>query len=562
MSSTIARSQVSQNTTSVNINIPSHTLQDMIKQAVEDFSSNHAFSCHDQFLTFEKTNYYTDKVAAYFQHNWQLKKGDHVAIMLPNLLQFPVVLFALIKLGCIFININPLYASEEIKHILLNSKSKAVIILDLLAHHLEEILTECPEVKNVMVSEITDLYSGPKKFIIKYAAKYLKGMKPKFNSTNFDTFHKAIKHDFIADYTTTKVQPDDIACLQYSSGTTGVPKGVILLHRNIVSNIYQVWSWLGTAIELDRQIIIGALPLYHIFGLTANLFTFYFSGSKHILIPNPKDIPSLVKVLKRNPFTVFNSINTLYAALLKNSDFRKSSFPSFKYSLSGGMSTMEIVAKEWKEVTNIDIKEAYGLSEMSPAACINTFDDSPYNGTVGHPLPNTLISIRDEKGCEAEQGKEGEIWLNGPQKSPGFWHNSKITTEHFTEDGWLKTGDIGFIDKSGRLTISGRIKHMLIISGFNVFPKEIENTLLKHTAIDDAAIIGAPCLKTGETPIAYIVLKPGETLSEKEVIEYCKTKLARYKKPTKVFFKDALPKSAVGKIDVKALEKEYKENII
>ncbi|WP_119342839.1 AMP-binding protein [Facilibium subflavum] len=533
------------------------TITSLFEKVTQKYPDRIALTCHDHDVSFQQVNYYAQKLASFLQNEWLLKKGDHVAVMLPNLLQFPVTIFALLKLGCVFVNINPLYTASEVKQILQDSQAKAIIALDVFAHHIEQVQPELPDLKHMMTTKLADLYPFPKKQIIHFVATYIKGMKPKYNKAKFDHFHNALTYQKPFDNASVHIQPEDMACLQYSSGTTGTPKGTILLHKNIVANVQQVWAWIGVEIALDQQVVIGALPLYHIFALTANLFTFYLTGSRQVLIPNPRDIKSLVKTLIKTPFTIFNSINTLYAALLHNDTFRQSHFPHFKHTLSGGMSTTKRVADDWKAVTGVEVKEAYGLSEMSPAVTINKFSDGPFNGTVGYPLPSTLVSIRDKDGNELPINTNGEIWVTGPQKSPGFWHLPEINTEHFTEDGWLKTGDIGFLDEKGRLTISGRTKNMLIVSGFNVFPKEVENVLLQMPQVKDAAIVGTPSHSTGEKPVAFIVLEKDQSLTEKEVIDFCHTQLAHYKTPKTIFFLDELPKSPVGKVLKQDLKKKY-----
>ncbi|MBK2267723.1 long-chain-fatty-acid--CoA ligase [Francisella philomiragia] len=544
----------------LNIDTPNITLKDMLEKATKDFSNKNALSCHGEKLTFDEINNYSDKFAGFLQNKWKLQKGDHIAIMLPNLLQFPIVIFALVKLGCAFVNINPLYTSREVKGILQDSKAKGVIVLSGLAHNVEAIADKCEDLKYKMVTDIADLYPTPKKQIISFVVKYIKGMKDKYSKDKFDTFTDALKSDYTPNYTNIELKPDDIAALQYSSGTTGTPKGTILLHRNIVANIYQIKAWTeGFDIELSEQIVLTALPIYHIFSLTANLFLFYCSGAFQILIPNPKDIKSLVAEMRKSNFSTIFAVNTLYIALLNNKKFRQSKFPNFKLSISGGMSTSEAVASEWKKITGVNIKEGYGLSEMSPVVTVNSLLEEDFSGSVGFPLPNTDIKIYDDKGNELPQGETGEIWVTGPQKSPGFWSLPEINREHFTDDGWLKTGDMGYLDEQGRLVISGRIKHMIIVSGFNVFPKEVELVLTEKEEIEDAAVIKGHSNETGEMPIAFIVLKNDKKLTEKEIFKYCETKLAHYKLPRKIIFIDELPKNTVGKIDVNALQKEYAE---
>ncbi|MFC4892643.1 long-chain fatty acid--CoA ligase [Pseudofrancisella aestuarii] len=547
---------------STNIDIPNITLKDMLKSATEDFASHDALICQGERLTFKEIDELSDTFAGYLQQKWDVKKGDHIAIMLPNILQFPIIIFALIKLGCVFVNINPLYTSREVKGILTDSKAKGIIVLSFLAHNVEAIAHECEDLKHMMTANIVDLYSTPRKQIISFVAKYFKQMKDQFSKERFDSFSEALESKHTPDYSNITISPDDMVALQYSSGTTGTPKGTILLHRNIVANVYQIKAWTdGFDVDVSKQIVINALPIYHIFSLTANLFLFYFSGALQILIPNPKNISSLVSEMRKYNFSTIFGVNTLYIALLNNKKFIKSKFPNFQLSISGGMPTMKSIADKWKEVTGVSIREGYGLSEMSPVVSVNTLDnDAPFNGSVGFPLPNTDVSIRDTEGNDLPQGEVGEIWVTGPQKSPGFWCLPKINKEHFTDDGWLKTGDVGYIDEEGRLVISGRIKHMIIVSGFNVFPKEIELALLDKEEIEEAAVIGAPSSETGEMPVAFVVLKEGQKITSKKIQAYCTSKLAHYKIPKKVIFKDTLPKDTVGKISIKSLQKEYTEN--
>ena len=439
------------------------TLISMLDNAGEKHQYKPALSCHNHTLSFSEVTFYAKCFAAYSHDKLDLRKGDHVAIMLPNILQFPIIVFGLLKIGCVFINLNPLYTGAEVKQILENSQAKAAIVLSYFAHHIEAAMETLPHLHCAMVTDVADCYPFFKRQTIHFVAKYIKGMKSNYTKDKFYQFTDAIHYNKNPHFPAVVITPDDIACLQYSSGTTGTPKGTILLHRNIVANIQQIWQWVGQSMVLDKQVIIGALPLYHIFALTANLFTFYFAGAKQVLIPNPRDIDFVIKTLQKTPFTVFNGLNTLYAALLGNKKFRQLHFRQFKFSLSGGMSTTQKVADDWKKITGVTIKEAYGLSEMSPAVTINRLDNDEFNATVGYPLPSTLVSIRDPEGNVMPTNQKGEIWVKGPQQSPGFWKLEQVTKEHFTEDGWLKTGDIGLLDQMGRLSISGRCKNMLIV---------------------------------------------------------------------------------------------------
>ena len=532
------------------------TLTLMLKKSAQKFPNNIALSCQGQDITYQQVDKYSNKVAAFLHYELGFKQGDKIAIMLPNFLQFPIVLISILKIGASFISVNPLYTKHELQEIMKDSGATGIFILSTFAHLAQEAKKNLPHLKHMISTDFVDLYSSPKKQIIHFVATYIKGIKSKYDEKQFHKLHTALHYNRNFNEKSVTISCDDVACLQYSSGTTGKPKGIILLHRNIVANIHQVWQWMGSNINLDKQILIGALPLYHIFALTANFFTFYLAGSKQVLIPNPRDISSLVKTMQKTPFTIFNSINTLYTALLHNKNFRKSTFPHFKYTLSGGMSTVKRVADDWKAVTGVTIHEAYGLSEMSPAVTINRFDDNIFTGTVGYPLPSTEVSIRDNQGNVLPANEHGEIWVKGPQQSPGFWHLEKITKDHFTHDGWLKTGDIGLFDTKGRLRISGRSKNMLIISGFNVFPKEIENTILQLPEVKEVAVVGAPSPSSGEKPFAFVVLEENKLITAKNITEFCYTKLTQYKIPKDIMFLNELPKNSVGKVLKQELKKQ------
>ncbi|TDT72112.1 long-chain acyl-CoA synthetase [Allofrancisella inopinata] len=536
------------------------TILDFYENTIIQFPYKIALSCHEVDFTYSKLDDLATKLASYLQNNLGVQKGDRVAIILPNCVQFTVSLFACIKIGAIFVNINPLYKSDELEAILNSCNVKIAIVLDMFAHHIQKARINIHSLENVIVTNISDLYSFPKKQIIGFISKYLIKDKPNYNKNTFISFNKAMTADKKL-YQRPNITTENILCLQYSSGTTGKPKGAILTHNNVASNIKQVWAWIKADMDLSEQIVITALPLYHIFSLSANLFCFFFAGAKNILIPNARDIKNLIKTMSQNEFSIFNGLNTLYMAMLEHPDFDKINKTKYKYSLSGGMPISRKIYLQWLDKTGVELKEGYGMTEMSPAISLNKFNvsENDYFGTCGYPIPSTELSIRDIDTHQeiVECFKEGEIWLNGPQKCQGFWDDEESNKLYFTEDGWLKTGDIGYIDKKGRLTISSRLKNMIIVSGFNVYPREIEICILKLNQIKEVAVTGIASKTSGERAIAFISLEKGAQLTEKDIIDHCREKLASYKIPKSCIFVESLPKNNTGKIDIKKLKNDF-----
>ncbi|MBK2242547.1 long-chain-fatty-acid--CoA ligase [Francisella tularensis] len=536
------------------------TILDLYEKTIIQFPYREAVSCHDVNLTFIELDKLATKMASFLQNNLGINKGDRVAIVLPNCLQFTVSLFACVKIGAVFVNINPLYTTDEIEAIFNNCNVKAAIVMDMFAHHIQKARVNIDYLENVIVTNIADLYPFPKKQIIGFVSKYLIENKPKYTKSNFIAFSKVIKAD-ISLYKKPVLTKQDILCLQYSSGTTGRPKGAILTHDNLASNIQQVWAWIKHDMDMSDQVIITALPLYHIFSLSANLLCFFFAGAKNVLIPNARDIKNLIKTMSKNEFTIFNGLNTLYMAMLEHPDFGKINKTRYLYSLSGGMPISRKIYLEWLDRTGVELKEGYGMTEMSPAIALNKFNESEddYFGTCGYPIPSTELSIRDIHTHQeiTECFKEGEIWLKGPQRCQGFWNDKENNELHFTADGWLKTGDIGYIDKKGRLTISDRIKNMIIVSGFNVYPREIELCILKLDYVREVAVTGIKSKTSGERPIAFISLEKGSNATEEDIIKHCKDKLASYKVPRSCIFVETLPKNNTSKIDIKKLKNQF-----
>ena len=538
-----------------------HSILDLYEKTITEYPDQVAISCHGVDFSFDKIDSLATKLASYLQNELGIKKGDRVAIVLPNCVQFTVSLFACIKIGAVFVNTNPLYTADELESIFNNCNIKVAIVMDMFAHHIQKAQINISSLQNVIVTNIADLYPFPKKQVIGFISKNLIKTKPNFNKNTVIQFTKALKANKKL-YTRPSISKEDTLCLQYSSGTTGKPKGAILTHDNLASNIKQVWAWIKADLDLSKQVIVTALPLYHIFSLSANLLCFFFAGSKNILIPNARDIKNLIKTMSKNEFTIFNGLNTLYMAMLNHPDFDTINKARYKYSLSGGMPISRKVYLRWLDKTGVELKEGYGMTEMSPAITLNKFNESEndYFGTCGYPIPGTKLSIRNLENTDEEITecyKEGEIWLNGPQKCQGFWNDDENNKLYFTNDGWLKTGDIGYIDKKGRLTISDRLKNMIIVSGFNVYPREIELCLLKYNDIKEAAVTGIKSESSGERTFAFVSLEDNSKASETDLINHCKEKLASYKVPKSIIFVKTLPKNNTGKIDIQKLRKEY-----
>lgn len=543
-----------------NIEENQYTVLDLYEKTIIQFPYKEAISCHDVNLTFLQLDSLATKMASFLQNDLGVQKGDRVAIVLPNCLQFTVSLFACIKIGAVFVNINPLYKADELEAIFNNCSVKVAIVMDMFAHNIQKARINIHSLENVIVTNIADLYPFPKKQIIGFVSKHLIKNKPQYNKNTFIKFTTAMKADKRL-YSKPDITKNNILCLQYSSGTTGQPKGAILTHDNLASNIQQVWAWIKHDLDISEQVIITALPLYHIFSLSANLLCFFFGGGKNVLIPNARDISNLIKTMSKNEFTIFNGLNTLYMAMLEHPDFDKINKKKYQFSLSGGMPISRKIYLQWLDRTGVELKEGYGMTEMSPAIALNKFNESEddYFGTCGYPIPGTELSIRDLETHEEinECFKEGEIWLNGPQKCRGFWNDELNNKLHFTDDGWLKTGDIGYIDKKGRLTISDRIKNMIIVSGFNVYPREIELCILKLEDVREVAVTGVESKTSGERAIAFISLEKDSKLTEEDIIKHCKEKLASYKVPKSCIFVKTLPKNNTGKIDIKKLKNQF-----
>ena len=519
-----------------------NSIIDLMNEATERFSKNKAFSNLNSQLTFHETKKFSEKFGGFLQHKLAIKKSTNIAIMLPNLLSYPVAVFGSFIAGGVVVNVNPLFKQREILNVLIDSKAEIIIVLDRFLEELEPIINQT-KLKHIIVCDVTDLLNPLMKFVVKIALT-IKGPKAKRLKSTYIKFSNVIKYEKKPNKIL--LNREDIALLQYTGGTTGKSKAAVLTHGNLLSNIEQLSIWIGESIEIGKESIVTALPLYHIFSLTVNFLYFFSIGSKNILITNPRDLKSFIKTLKSNKFTVITAVNTLFNLLLSSSSFKKIDFKYLKFSVGGGMAVLKNTAQRWKEITKTNITQGYGLTETSPVVSVNIISDE-YNGTIGLPLPSTNISLRDDKGDEIGIDEVGELCIKGPQVMKNYWNNINETKNAFTEDGFFKTGDIASIDKNGYIKIVDRKKDMIISSGFNVYPNEIEDYVATHSDVLECGVIGIPDINRGES-IKLFVVTSNVNLKENDILSFCKEGLTVYKIPKKIEFIDELPKNNVGKI--------------
>lgn len=531
------------------------SLVQMAEESFQRFATQPCYTNLGAVLSFQQIDKLSQAFAGYLQTKCGLEKGDRVAIMLPNLLQYPVAMFGALRAGMTVVNINPLYTSRELKIILKDSGAKCVVALANFANVLEHTL-EGTEVQHVIITEIGDLLGTVKGTLVNFVVKHVKKMVPKWDIPGAVSFNSTIKSCYQKAFNRTTIQSDDIAYLQYTGGTTGGVKGAMLTHRNMVSNLLQASTWINDFFQQKIEGgIITALPLYHIFSLTANCLVFLRMGILNILITNPRDIPGFVKELKRQPFAVMTGVNTLFNALLHNQEFRNLDFSKFKFTLGGGMAVQRSVAEKWKEVTGVTLLEAYGLTETSPAATINPLSLKKFNGSIGLPLPSTEVKVCDEQGNELPLGEAGELNIRGPQVMKGYWHQPEMTKDVLSPDGWLRTGDIATIDSEGFVRLVDRKKDIIIVSGFNVYPNEVEDVIAGIKGVREVAVIGVKSEEHGEIVKAFIV-RSDPTLTAEEIISQCHKGLTNYKVPREIEFRTELPKTNVGKVLRRALREE------
>jgi long-chain acyl-CoA synthetase len=523
-----------------------HSITEMLEESYHKNASSPAFYNMGVTLTFHQVDRYAAAFAAYLQQTLKLKKGDRVAIMLPNLLQYPIAMLGILRAGLTVVNVNPLYTVPELIAQLNDSGAETIIVLSNFASNVQNALTSTP-LKNVIVTEIGDLFPWLKATIVNFVVKYIKKKIPQWNIPNAIPFKTVLVKGQKLQFERVSITSQDIAFLQYTGGTTGISKGAILTHGNIIANIMQAEAWFKPVLNVEKEIIITALPLYHIFSLTANCLFLSKIGGLNVLITNARDIDSVISEMGKFKFTVITGVNTLFNALTKHPKFAKLNFEKLKLSLGGGMSVQRVVAEKWQAITNILLLEAYGLTETSPCVTINPTNLKEYNGTVGLPVSSTLVTVFDEAGSELSIGQQGELGIKGPQVMRGYWQNPLETKKVFTQDGWLLTGDIASIDAKGFVRIHERKKDMILVSGFNVYPNEVEDVIVSMPGIREAAVVGVPNENSGEVPKAFIV-RDDLTITAEDVKKFCHTKLTGYKIPKHVEFCDELPKSNVGKV--------------
>lgn len=517
---------------------------DIFEQSIQNYANNTAYINMGHSITFEELDRLSKQFAANLQ-NSGLKKGDPVAIMMPNIIQYPVALFGVLRAGMVIVNVNPLYTARELKHQLNDAGVKAIVIVENFACTLTEVIAETG-VERVLLTQIADMLPAPKRWLMNFAIKRIKKMVPDYNLPNAEQFLDAVNSGASMTYTRPEVNGDDTAFLQYTGGTTGVSKGAVLTHRNMVANLEQVSGTLETVIEPGKELVVTALPLYHIFALQGNCLTFVKFGCPCLLITNPRDMPGFVKDLARYPFTVITGVNTLFNGLLNTPGFKELDFSKFKFALGGGMAVQRPVAERWEELTGKVLLEGYGLTECSPVVTVNPPTLDKYKGSIGMPVPSTEIKLCDDDGNEVSAGEPGELYVKGPQVMKGYLNRPEATAE-IIHDGWLATGDIATVDEQGYFYIVDRKKDMILVSGFNVFPNEVEEVAAMHDDIVEVAAIGVPHEVSGEIVKLFAVRK-SESLTEALLIEHCRKHLTGYKVPKVVEFRDDLPKTNVGKI--------------
>jgi long-chain acyl-CoA synthetase len=529
------------------------SLIELFEESCKKYSSRVAFENMGAQLTFAEVDQLSRDFAAYLQNDLKLKKGDRIAIQMPNLLQFPVVFFGALRAGLIVVNTNPLYTPREMEHQFKDSGAVAIVIVANFASHLEKILAKT-SIKHIIVTQLGDMLPGLKGTIVNFVVKYIKKMVPAYTLPNVIPYKDTLRKGAGQKFTKPEIKLEDLAVLQYTGGTTGVSKGAQLSHGNIVAHNSMIVQWFKPYMNRGgEQLIVTAIPMYHIFALTVNGLLMFSSGVKNLLITNPRDIKGFVKELAKHKFTIVTGVNTLFNGLLNNPDFKNLDFSHLHGAVAGGMALQDVVAKRWEEVTGKPLVEGYGLSETSPVLACNPLNGKHHLGTIGIPVPSTELAAFDDDGNKLPPGERGELCARGPQVMSGYWKQSNDGV--FWPGGWFKTGDIGLMDPNGYFKIVDRKKDMIKVSGFNVFPNEVENVIASNPKVLEVAAIGVPDVKSGEV-IKVFVVKRDQSLTEDELIKFCHENLTNYKVPKFVEFRKELPKTNVGKILRRALKEE------
>jgi len=527
----------------------------VVEEAFERFRERPAFTSFGKKLSYGQIDELSRQFAGYLTGVLKLSKGDRIAIMMPNVLQYPIALFGALRAGMVVVNTNPMYTARELKHQLEDSGAKAIVVLDNFASTLQQVVGETG-VKHIISTGIGDLL-GAKGVLINFVLKHVKKMVPPYQLPQAVRFRDALSQGAAHPMTKVQLSHDDIAFLQYTGGTTGVAKGAMLTHGNMVANMMQAGAWIGSNAKPGEEVIITALPLYHIFSLTANGLVFMRLGGLNWLITNPRDMPGFVKELKQSKFTALTGVNTLFNGLLNTPGFAEVDFSRLHLTLGGGMAVQRAVAERWKKVTGCTLAEAYGLTETSPAACINPLDLKEYNGSIGLPIPSTDVAIWSEENQPLPIGEVGELMVRGPQVMKGYWERPEETAKVLGADGWLHTGDIARMDESGYVYIVDRKKDMILVSGFNVYPNEVEDVVMQHPGVAEVAAVGVQDEHSGEVVKLFVVRKD-PSLTVEALKKFCHDNLTGYKRPKIIEFRDSLPKSNVGKILRRELRDEKK----
>ncbi|MBK1781010.1 AMP-binding protein [Advenella sp. WQ 585] len=529
------------------------SLVDIFNLSCQKFASSTAYISMGKNLSYNRLNSLSRNFAAWLQSRG-IKPGTRIALMMPNLLQYPVCLFGTLRAGCTVVNCNPLYTAHELEHQLNDSGAEVIVIVENFAATLQATLPTLTSLKTIVVTSIGDML-GLKGHVVNFVVRHVKHKVPKWSLPNPVRLNSILSGTDKLPFTPPTLGHNDIAFLQYTGGTTGVAKGAMLSHGNMVANVCQAYAWVKPYTTEGKDFIITALPLYHIFALTANCLTFLMLGARNLLILNPRDVPAFVREIGKYPFTAITGVNTLFNALLNNEDFINLDFSHLHFTLGGGMAVQRPVAERWKIVTGKPLAQAYGLTETSPAVTINPLDLSEFNGSIGLPVPSTELSIRDDQGREMNTGEIGEICVKGPQVMKGYWNNPEETQKVFDRDGFLHTGDMGYIDADGFVYLIDRKKDIIIVSGFNVYPNEIEDVVATHPDVREVVAVGIDNGAAGEIVKIFVVRK-NPSLTERQLIDFCRQSLTGYKVPKLVEFRDELPKTNVGKILRRALKNQ------
>ncbi|GGK05574.1 long-chain fatty acid--CoA ligase [Luteimonas terricola] len=518
----------------------------LLQEAIDKYRDQPAFSNMGVSITYGELDELSNRFASYLLDVLKLKKGDRIAIMMPNCLQYPIATFGALRAGLAVVNTNPMYTARELRHQLVDSGARAILVMDNFGHVMQKVLPDS-KIEKVITTGLGDMLGFPKSAIVNFVVRHVKKMVPDYAIPGTIRFRDALKAGAAHPAPAVDIDREDIAFLQYTGGTTGVAKGAMLTHRNLVANMQQASAWVSKQAKPGQEVIVTALPLYHIFALTANGLVFTKFGAKNILITNPRDMPGFVKELKREPFTAITGVNTLFNGLLNTPGFDEIDFSQLRLTLGGGMAVQRSVAERWKKVTGVPLIEAYGLTETSPAACINPMDLADYNGSIGLPVPSTDACVKDEEGRMLPVGEVGELCIKGPQVMRGYWNRPEDTGTAIDADGWLHTGDMARMDEGGFFYIVDRKKDMILVSGFNVYPNEVEDVIAMMPGVLEVAAVGVPDEKSGEA-VKLVIVKKDPSLTVDQVKAHARNELTGYKQPRFIEFRDELPKTNVGKI--------------